>query len=381
MNTLFIQQRGNSINPERITEAREAKGINMADLARLLDVSRQAVSAFEKGLKKPSSETLSQLSKTLGFPEHFFLSDTTSPQIKSAIHFRSRSTTSKKERLVGKTKGRWVSLILNEIMNYVTLPTPEIPEIDIPDFELLSNADIEDIATNVRRIWGLGDGPITNLTMLLENKGIIVANIHSGEKVDAFSFWNEHTPVIVIDKMKTAVRTRFSIAHELGHLVMHRAVEDDYIDDPSLFKLVESQANYFASCFLMPASTFGREYYSSNIDSLIKLKKRWLTSIGAIAIRAYNLNLINDNQKVYIFQQIAPYKRREPLDDILVREEPRLINKIVNLIDSHDILSKRELYEKLGLPNNDFLTMTKLSLPDIMSDESSNVVSISINKK
>ncbi|WP_274371863.1 helix-turn-helix domain-containing protein [Morganella morganii] len=381
MNTLFIQQRGNSINPERITEAREAKGINMADLARLLDVSRQAVSAFEKGLKKPSSETLSQLSKTLGFPEHFFLSDTTSPQIKSAIHFRSRSTASKKERLVGKTKGRWVSLILNEIMNYVTLPTPEIPEIDIPDFELLSNADIEDIATNVRRTWGLGDGPITNLTMLLENKGIIVANIHSGEKVDAFSFWNEHTPVIVIDKMKTAVRTRFSIAHELGHLVMHRAVEDDYIDDPSLFKLVESQANYFASCFLMPASTFGREYYSSNIDSLMKLKKRWLTSIGAIAIRAYNLNLINDNQKIYIFQQIAPYKRREPLDDILVREEPRLINKIVNLIDSHDILSKRELYEKLGLPNNDFLTMTKLSLPDIMSDESSNVVSISINKK
>lgn len=381
MNTLFIQQRGNSINPERITEAREAKGLNMADLARLLDVSRQAVSAFEKGLKKPSSETLSQLSKTLGFPERFFLSDSTSPQIKSAIHFRSRSTTSKKERLVGKTKGRWVSLILNEIMNYVTLPTPEIPELDIPDFELLSNADIEDIATKVRRMWGLGDGPITNLTMLLENKGIIVANIHSGEKVDAFSFWNEHTPVIVIDKMKTAVRTRFSIAHELGHLVMHRAVEDDYIEDPSLFKLVEAQANYFASCFLMPASTFGREYYSSNIDSLIKLKKRWLTSISAIAIRAYNLNLINDNQKVYIFQQIAPYKRREPLDDILVREEPRLINKIVNLIDSHDILSKRELYEKLGLPNNDFLTMTKLSLPEIISEENSNVVSISINRK
>lgn len=381
MNTLFIQQRGNSINPERITEAREAKGLNMADLARLLDVSRQAVSAFEKGLKKPSSETLSQLSKTLGFPERFFLSDSTSPQIKSAIHFRSRSTTSKKERLVGKTKGRWVSLILNEIMNYVTLPTPEIPELDIPDFELLSNADIEDIATKVRRMWGLGDGPITNLTMLLENKGIIVANIHSGEKVDAFSFWNEHTPVIVIDKMKTAVRTRFSIAHELGHLVMHRAVEDDYIEDPSLFKLVEAQANYFASCFLMPASTFGREYYSSNIDSLIKLKKRWLTSISAIAIRSYNLNLINDNQKVYIFQQIAPYKRREPLDDILVREEPRLINKIVNLIDSHDILSKRELYEKLGLPNNDFLTMTKLSLPEIISEENSNVVSISINRK
>ncbi|HDL6752651.1 TPA: ImmA/IrrE family metallo-endopeptidase [Yersinia enterocolitica] len=379
MSPISTLNREKSINPERLTEAREAKGLTMADLARLLDVSRQAISAFEKGQKNPSFETLTQISRVLGFPERFFLSTSSSPMIDGAVHFRSRSSTSKKERLMGRTKGRWVSLILNEMTKYATLPETKLPDLEISDFELLSKADIEGLATQVRRFWGLGDGPIRSLTQLLENNGIVVANIYSGEKVDAFSFWSENTPIIVTDKSKTAVRMRFSIAHELGHLVMHQAVDDDYIDDKDLFNKVEAQANYFAACFLMPANSFSNEYFSPNLSALIKLKERWIASVAAITHRASSLRLMSDNQKEYVFRQLAPYRKREPLDDVIPREEPKLINKLANLLDEHNVIKKQDLIEMIGIPDKDFLAITRLTREEMVPTEM-NVVPITLHK-
>lgn len=104
----------------------------------------------------------------------------------------------------------------------------------------------------------MGDGPIANLTKLLKNKGIVISRLSSGEKVDAFSFWESDRLIVVLDRSKTAVRMRFSLAYELGHLIMHRTVENDYLEDKKIFDIVESQADYFASCFLMPSNTFGR---------------------------------------------------------------------------------------------------------------------------
>lgn len=376
---IFPQNRDKLVNPERLAEAREAKGLTMADLARLLEISRQAISAFEKGLKNPSYETLTQLSRVLGFPESFFLAEKPSPNIKGAVHFRSRSSASKKERLMGKTKGRWVTLILEDMLQYAILPELKLPSIEVDDFETLTRADIEEIATQTRRFWGLGDGPIKNLTQLLENNGIVVANIHAGEKVDAFSFWAEHGPVIVADRNKTAVRLRFTIAHELGHLIMHRSVEDDYLEDKELFNKVEKQADYFASCFLMPAATFGREFFSPNLQALMRLKERWVTSLGSITMRASSLHLLSDNQKEYIFRQLAPYRKREPLDDVIKHEEPKLIHKLALLLDENGILSKGELYERSSLPDADFMSITKLTKSDL-HPERENVVSLALRK-
>lgn len=375
----FSQNRDQLINPERLTEAREAKGLTMADLARLLEISRQAISAFEKGLKSPSHDTLNQISRVLGFPESFFVAPQSSPNIKGAVHFRSRASASKKERLIGTTKGRWVTSILSNLLQYAILPELKLPPIEVDDFEMLTRSDLEDIATQARRYWGLGDGPIKNLTQLIENNGIVVSNIHAGDRVDAFSFWADTGPVIVADKNKTAVRLRFTIAHELGHLILHRSVQDDYLDDKDLFKKVENQADYFASCFLLPASTFGNEFFSPSLQGLIKLKERWGVSIGAIAMRASSLRLINDNQKEYIFRQLAPYRKKEPLDDVIKHEEPKLINRLAQLLDENNIISKSELYEISALPDSDFIAITKITKSEIFS-EKENVVSLRLKK-
>ncbi|EPR9929411.1 helix-turn-helix domain-containing protein [Escherichia coli] len=367
------------INPTRLTEAREAKGLTMAELARVLDISRQAISSFEKGLKKPSPETLTQIAHILGFPERFFISSSGSPFIEGAVHFRSRSTATKKERISGRAKGRWIPLILRECSKYVQLPDVILPEIDIPDFEVLDESDIEDIAMQTRRAWKLGDGPIPNLTRLLENKGIVIANLFSGDKVDAFSFWDNERPIIITDRSKTAVRLRFSLAHELGHLIMHRSVSDDYLNDKALFDKVEKQADYFAGCFLLPAQTFGREYYSPNISALKRLKERWLVSLACMTHRAYSLSLMTENQKSYVFRQLAPYRRREPLDDVIAKEEPQFIYKLINLLHENGILLKKELLDVFGLPLQDLVAITRVSEEEMISQES--VVSLFSDNK
>ncbi|EGP1377318.1 ImmA/IrrE family metallo-endopeptidase [Salmonella enterica] len=368
-----------SFNPRRLEEAREAKGLTMAELARVLDISRQAISSFEKGLKSPSADTLSAIAKVLGFPERFFLAPNASPFLDGAVHFRSRSTATKKARVTGKTRGRWAALILDECLKYAQLPDVVLPELDIIDFEALSLSDIEDRATQLRRFWGLGDGPILNLTRLVENKGIVVSHLPTGEKVDAFSFWHNERPLIMLDRSKTAVRMRFSLAHELGHLIMHRAVEDDYLDDKELFDLVESQADYFASCFLMPAATFGREYYSPSLSALERLKLRWITSIGSITMRAHSLELITDNQKSYIFKQLAPFRRREPLDDVIQREEPELIHKLITLLDKHSIIKVNELIDIFDLPASELSAITRFSEAEMI--QVANVISFKLKQR
>lgn len=381
MNTKIISPNfaEKSFNHLRLTEAREAKGLTMAELARVLDISRQAISSFEKGLKSPSHETLMSITKVLGFPERFFVSGQSSPEIDGAVHFRSRSTATKKSRMSGRSRGRWVSLILRECSRYAQLPPVELPDFDISDFESLERSDIEEIATKARRHWQLGDGPILNLTRLLENKGIVISHLSAGEKVDAFSFWDDERPIVILDRSKTAVRMRFSLAHELGHLIMHRTVEDNYLEDKNLFELVESQADYFASCFLMPASTFGREYYSPNLSSLERLKERWITSIGSIAMRAYDLNIMSDNQKVYVFRQLAPYRRREPLDDVIPKEVPTLLNKLLQLLDKHSIMKTTELIDIFGLPTSDLSAITQFTASELT--QSDNVISFVLRDK
>lgn len=147
------------------------------------------------------------------------------------------------------TKGRWVSGILSNLLQYAILPELKLPPIEIDDFKMITPSDLEHIATQTRRYWGLGDGQIKKLTQLLENNGIVVLNFHAGDGVDAFSFWANPGPVIVTDENSTAVVLRFTIAHELGHLILHRSVQNNYLDDKELFKKVEKQADYFAFCF------------------------------------------------------------------------------------------------------------------------------------
>lgn len=374
--SIFTEQQ---INPAKLTEARESKGLSMADLARLIDITRQAISAFEKGTKQPSFETLSRIAKILEFPIHFFTNSKDSSNIDGVVFFRSRSTTAKKERMIGKIKAKWVASVLNELTQHADIPQANIPNLMSKDFHQLCDEDIEEIASQTRRFFGLKDGPIKNLTTLLENNGIVMSHIHTTSKVDAFSCFSENRPIIVFDCKQSLARTRFSIAHELGHLVLHQSVTEDDISNKEMFNLIEDQANYFASCFLLPANTFSQEFFSVKLSALLALKERWKVSVAAIILRLSHLELISENQKLYLYKQIATYRKKEPLDDVLPRELPMLLNTLLNVLEDHNITTKEELHNSMGIPIIDLATILRASIDDFKSKYENNIIQFTLS--
>src|SRR5207302_8454019 len=124
--------------------------------------------------------------------------------------------------------------------------------------------EIERLASECRRAWGLGDGTIGNAVALLESKGVIVIrlNLHGLEDVVGFSCWQVGRPFIFLEEHDCpAVRSRFNVLHEAAHLIFHRPIGMEELENPTILKRVERQANRFASAFLLPERTFRAEVW------------------------------------------------------------------------------------------------------------------------
>jgi Zn-dependent peptidase ImmA (M78 family) len=171
-------------------------------------------------------------------------------------------------------------------------------------------------------------GPIQNLTKALEAAGVVV--VHSflgGSAVDGVTFSAPGLPpLIVLNQEQPADRMRFTLAHELGHLVMHRG-------QPT--KEMEDEANLFASAFLMPARDI-RGALNRRIDVRLfaELKPIWRVSMQGLLYRAGRLGLLTDNQQRYLWQQfsINRWRTREPVELDFPREPATVLP---DLIEAH----------------------------------------------
>jgi Zn-dependent peptidase ImmA (M78 family) len=241
---------------------------------------------------------------------------------------RSMSSATKRARDSADVRVDW----LRELATYLCDVMP-MPETDLPDLSTesdptrISEDSIEDCSIRLRRAWGMRDGPIANLTDLLEAKGFVVSRFSLGaETLHAFSKWAPELPVIVKNTdVMTAVRMRFDLAHELGHMVMHRHVPDALAGRPEIHKLMETQAHRFAGAFVFPATSFVNEIYSVSIHGLLEPKRRWKLSVQTMTRRARDLRLISQDQYERAFRTISAkgFRKREPLDDTMEAEAPK----------------------------------------------------------
>jgi Zn-dependent peptidase ImmA (M78 family) len=182
-----------------------------------------------------------------------------------------------------------IGRVVEFIDSQVHLPDEQITPSVVP--HIYSAEDIEQAAVKVRKDWGLGLGPISNLVHLLETKGVLVFRLLSDcKKVDAFSLWHRSRPFIFLNTEKgSGSRSRFDAAHELGHLVMH----PEFLPGD---RLQEEQANRFASAFLLPRESFLPECPKRLIwPHFLELKQRWKVSLAALVRRARDLNVVSDD--------------------------------------------------------------------------------------
>ena len=322
----------------RLREAREARGLTAISLADLIGVSRLAVSQYEYGPQSPSPETMARITQVLNVPLRFFIEVRPPEQAElGAVFYRSLSTATKGARVRAERRFQWLKDIVAYLRGLVEFTAVNFPDLGLSrDPVNIRDEQIEEAARDLRRAWGIGDGPISNVAWLLENNGAVVARQELGAaKLDAFSEWSEteRTPYIVLGADKSsAVRSRHDAAHELAHMILHRFMDD--LPQGS-FKMIEEQAHRFAGAFLLPAKTFAGDF-CPNLDALCSMKITWRVSIQAMIVRAGNLGLIDDDQKTRLFVNLSRrgWRMREPYDDEF---EGLAIGFAFDFIDEEDV--------------------------------------------
>ncbi len=226
-----------------------------------------------------------------------------------------------------------------------------LPAIDFPDRGRPDAAEgVERAAERARAHWGLGDdGPITNMTRVVENAGAVVVHFADiSDRIDALSIARRRPVVVRATAKKAAVRLRFDVAHECAHLLLHQGVVTG--DAPT-----EEQAHRFAGAFLIPRAAFAREFPRTRrlLDwpGMYRMKLRWLVSVRAIVRRAHDLGLVDAAQ--YRTANIHLVKtgqaKAERYDDVLEGERPEVLSSAVHLLERSHPAALPAIMDELGL--------------------------------
>lgn len=342
--------------------ARVFNELSLEELAEKVNKTRQYIHKLETGQSAPTDELLANLATELSVLPSFFSALPKSVISEQDFHFRKLFSTraAVKHTAMAKAEifGRLVSVLEEEL---------KFPSVNIPSLSETKGADdIERAADYCRSIWGLGMGPISNMTRLAENIGAIVTNFQSvSSEVDALSI-ALHRPVIVRNKAKKSVcRQRFDIAHEIGHFVLH---EGQVTGD----RVTESQANRFGSAFLVPREMMLRFFpklKGNRLDwrKISEFKLQWKVSKAALLYRAHQLNIINDEQykSGVITLKRTGEATEEKEDHLIDLEEPELLINSVRLLHENKFFTAEKLAAMIEVEKSFLYEF----LPEILSDE------------
>lgn len=335
--------------PERLTLAREWKGLTKADLAERVDKTASAISQLESGKIGPDPETVGRLAMALGISVSFFSRKMTAPALASeACHYRRLRSASQKDRKQLQARGSLLVDMISILRTEVEWQPETISRLACSP---KTDDEIEELAKRVRAEWGLGMGPLSHVIRLLENHGVIVSEIPSeNADVDAFSAWHEHLPFIFLVTQKgLASRTRFDAAHELGHLFMHADVVPG---DRS----VEAQADRFASAFLVPRDVFVNECPRTfKFEAFLELKKRWKVSVAALVRRGYDLGCLSEAsyRRAYVYLNYHGLRGNEGAEP--EAEKPQLIRRSLEF--AGEDLPTSELAKQVGVSVGDIQSL------------------------
>ena len=353
---------------ERLRSARMYRGLTLTELAKRTEISKQSISLYENDNNTPDYMKVRLLASDLNFPyDYFFQKDSYAAKTETT-YFRSLASATKKDRTAQSIKLEYVAKMYEILLEFISFPEMNLPSVDFvgcDDVFECENEDaiqeIEDIAAQVRKYWDIGTGPIKDLQYLLEKNGIIVTGFDTNEdKIDAFS---QRTIVAGNDIYFIAValgnrpegRIRFDMAHELGHILLHPWSEDLEAITKDEFKARERQANMFASAFLLPRDSFGKDIasYPTDLKYYQFLKNKWKVSIQAMIYRTHQLGIMSDNQYQYLMRQVSKngWRIKEP-GDVPYSLNENIFQGAIDLLIEQNVLTAKEildLFKKNGV--------------------------------
>jgi Zn-dependent peptidase ImmA (M78 family) len=312
-----------SFNPEMLVLARQSRGISQKELSELLSVSPGWLSKVEAGIKKIPEDRLSRIAELLDYPVEFFTCHKRiyGPALSEMFHRRRRNVS---PRILEKHQAQ---IEIRRMNLEDMLQGVNIEDIDIHTYDLYEfNGKVQDIARMVRATWRLPRGPIHNVMKAIEQaKGIVIPLDFETTVIDATSCWPpDMLPLFFVNTNSPGDRLRFSLCHELGHIIMHQ-------DTPSPY--MEQQADEFAAEFLMPEDDICPYLVNLSLDKLATLKPYWKVSMAALLKRARDLGEITPRHAKTLWIQLgrAGYRTREPLELDIPVEKPTLLQEIIGV--------------------------------------------------
>jgi Zn-dependent peptidase ImmA (M78 family) len=279
----------------RLRAYRAIEHITQEQMGRLLGIAAPTVSAIESGRRSLSASI--DLTVLDYSPDRFILPEMSAPLHRHRASTKVASTSRAQEllRLAGETyielrdRTERVPLVTLE-----RLPAPRILE------------DLEDLAVEVRyQLHHEEGGPIRNLTAAVERAGVCLVPITDLPGIDGLSSWVSGVPVIGVSPQIPGDRFRFTLAHELAHLLIHaRKTEDS-----------EYEANRFAGALLIPRSEFDEAMSPKpQLREFIALKSSWGLAVSALVYRAHELDYIDDRRFRALQIQMSKWNKSEPAD-------------------------------------------------------------------
>lgn len=278
-----------TFSPEMFTTVKESAGLTQTAIAQAVGVSQATVSKIENGFEEPSDEFLRSVADIAGVPAELF--DAGDSLLQSSVYdifHKKRLTLPQKPLKQANASARIVRLQVGKLLRSFD----ELPgNLRIPSLPIEQYGSADEVAGLVRAVWQMPAGPVADLVELVESTGTPVLLRDLGhEKLRAMSMpsgRNDGGQIIILNNSLPASAQRFSLAHEVGHLVMH---------DGTGSESMEKEADAFASALLMPADSVTPKLRNLKFGDLGILKRHWRVSFAALIYRAHALGVVSERQ-------------------------------------------------------------------------------------
>jgi len=347
------QARGR-FEPARLTQARLRAGMKKADLAREVDVSPAAIGQYEAGVNSPRPDVLDRLARALDVRPEFFAVGRPLARVDTVhAHFRSLRSA----RVIDRQKALATATLIWEL-TFVLERYVKLPEVDLPSLGSVTTP--ADAAAALREHWRLPDGPVKHLTATAESHGIVIAVRPMGEidAVDAFSTLSVGRPIIITTprRSENVFRHRFSVAHEIGHLLLHADAEEYSV-------AIEKEADAFAAAFLTPAAAMDTALPRRlDLTALDRVSRTWGVSSKSLILRMVERGRTTESSARRAYQRLnALYDPTADPTSAYPGEMPTLLRKAAELAADHGAgvpalaeamrLSPRVVRDLLGDPD------------------------------
>lgn len=308
------------LNGQALEVARQSRGVSQTAVAKAVGVSQGMISKAEAGVVGLKPETIRKVAEFLDYPEEFlFEGGWLRTAGSGCLYHQKRKTTPAKVLSTVNARMEARRLHVRRLLASLELvPERTFVRLDPDDFR----QDPTEIAREVRKLWRMPPGPVKNMVQLIESAGgIIFLGDFGSHKLSGVSCWeSDPHPLFYLNAQSSNADLRWTLAHEVGHLVMHRF--------PTAGDR-EVEADMFAGEFLAPQAEIGPALRRLNFETLPSLKVKWGISMKAIITQAEKRGAIPQSKAKALYQRYSArrWHNAEPHD--VPPEEPTLVKSAV----------------------------------------------------